>query len=342
MLVLIIIAAGAWPGGLTAAVEALPGDNTAVGRMELLRSTPTLVRDYPIIGAGLGSFQMLYSTYVLLSHVGYTVHSHNLYLNVAVEQGLLALLALTWMWILFASAVWRDLSHNRPRSGSGALGAAALSLVIILIHGLVDDVLYGSRGVLLLFIPLAFAVPFLRRRGRAAPWRSWLLPAGLILVVLLALLLRGPVLSVLSANLAAVHQSQIELSVYAWPEWPIQDEVRRQRDLSLPIAEYEKALELNPRNVSALRRLGMIELSLGEYEDALAHLEAAYAAEPDSSTMRQLYGEALIANGHVDEGRTHWAGINDEQGQLMGRIFWYEHIGDEERAAWIRQAAGRE
>ncbi len=336
---IVLVAVLVWPGGITAALEALPGENTAVGRAELLRSTPSLVRDYPVIGAGLGGFQMLYSTYVLQLHVGYTVHSHNLYLNVSVEQGLLALLALLWMWILFAIAVGRGLLHRGPRSGRGALGAAALSLVIILVHGLVDDVLYGSRGVLLLFVPLAFAVPYLRLHRPTSRWLSWILPAGLILLVGLALLLRGPILSRISSNLGAVHQSQAELGVYTWPEWPIQDEVRRQADLSQPVAEFQRALAFDPGNSAANRRLGMIELSLGQYESALAHLEAAYAAEPESVTTRQLYGEALIANGQLEKGRALWADLNRQQSQLEARIFWYEHIGDKERAEWMRQAA---
>ncbi|NIV32868.1 MAG: hypothetical protein GWN58_26500 [Anaerolineae bacterium] len=83
----------------------------------------------------------------------------------------------------------------------------------------------------------------------------------------------------------------------------------------------------------------MIELSLGQYEDALGHLEAAYATEPNVMTTRQLLGEALIVNGHLDAGQTLWADTNSEQGQLDARVFWYQHIGDAERAAWIEQAA---
>jgi hypothetical protein len=339
-LLIALIAVLAWPGGVTAMMEALPGENTAIGRGDLLRSTPSLVRDYPFIGAGLGGFQMLYSTYVLLSHVGYTVHSHNLYLDVAVEQGLPALLALLWMWTLFAVAVCRGLLRRGPRTGSAALAAAALSLVIILIHGLVDDVLYGSRGVLLLLVPLAFAVPFLRRARPVPRSLSWLLPAGLIALVGLAILLRGPVLSRFSSNLGAIQQSRAELGIYAWPDWPIQDEVRRQVDLNHPVARFERALAFDPGNPSANRRLGMIELSLGQYGSALAHLEAAYAAEPRSVTTRQLYGEALIANGKLEEGQELWEDVNTEQGQLQARIFWYEHIGDQERAQMMRQAAG--
>jgi hypothetical protein len=83
----------------------------------------------------------------------------------------------------------------------------------------------------------------------------------------------------------------------------------------------------------------MIDLALGRYEDALRHLEAAYAAEPWSVTTRQLLGEALIANGRVDEGRALWAGVNNAQGQLRIRVAWYKHIGETQRAAWMQQAA---
>ena len=139
--------------------------------------------------------------------------------------------------------------------------------------------------------------------------------------------------------MGAVRQSQEELSLYSWPEWPIQDAVRRSVDLSRPESSFEKALALNPYNATANRRLGMIELSMGQYEDALAHLQAAYAAEPNVLTTRQLLGEALIVNGYLEEGQALWSDTNNEQGQLDLRAFWYQHIGDAERAAWIDQAA---
>jgi hypothetical protein len=330
----------AWSGGPVAILEALPGPNAGVGRAELWRNTLTLVRDYPFIGAGLDSFQMLYSTYSLLTHVGFSVHSHNLFLNVAVEQGLLALAALVWMWLLFAAAAWRGLVGPAAGRGRGVLGAAALSLGVVLIHGLVDDVLFGSRAVLLLFVPLAFAVPFLPgRKRRARPWGALALPLGIVLALGLALVWQRSLLSLIYSNLGAVHQSQAELSIYAWPEWPIQDALRREVDLDRPVTEFERALSYDPHNPTANRRLGMIELSLGEYGDALAHLEAAYAAEPWSVTTRQLYGEALIVNGRLEEGQALWSGVSNEQGQLDGRVFWYQHIGDAQRAQWLRQAA---
>jgi O-antigen ligase len=342
LLLALLVALGigaAWPGGLAAMLATLPGPDVGTGRVELLRNSLTLVRDYPFIGAGLGSFQMLYSTYVLMTHVGFSIHSHNLFLNVSVELGLLALLALTWMWLLFAAAAWRGLMGPVTRPGRGALGAAILSLMVVLTHGLVDDVLFGSRAVLLLFIPLAFAVPFFPRwKRQARRWVALALPLGVVLVLALALVWQSSLLSLIYSNLGAVHQSQTELAVYTWPQWPIQDAVRRAVDLGRPIGEFERALQLQPRNVTANRRLGMIELSLGDYEGALGHLEAAHDAEPWNEINRRLLGEALIVNGQPQEGAALWDTVSNEQRQLEARAYWYEQIGDAERAAWIRQA----
>jgi thioredoxin-like negative regulator of GroEL len=86
----------------------------------------------------------------------------------------------------------------------------------------------------------------------------------------------------------------------------------------------------------------MIDLSLGEYPGALRHLEAAYASDPGNVATRQLLGEALIANGQLDQGRALWATVPNGQGQLAVRVFWYQHIGDAERAAWMQAAASRQ
>jgi predicted Zn-dependent protease len=134
-----------------------------------------------------------------------------------------------------------------------------------------------------------------------------------------------------------VRQAQTELAVYRWPEWPVQDAVRREVDMSQPAADYERALAFDASNASANRRLGQIELSLGQYEAALDHLTAAYAAKPGSVTTRQLLGEALIVNGRLDEGSALWQDVSNDVGQLTLRAFWYRHIGDDARAGAIQQ-----
>jgi O-antigen ligase len=327
-----------WPRTIAAALSAFAGNQSASGRLELLQRTVSLLGDYPLVGAGLGGFQMLYSTYALLVHVGYAWHSHNLFFDVALEQGVPGLLALASMWLLFACIVWQALSQQAGRCALGSLVVAAGSLLIVGLHGLVDDPLYSGRGVLLFFIPLAFgaSLPVERPRRQRPPLAVLVAMLGLLF---LALVGRNTLLSLAYSNIGAVRQSQAELSVYRWPEWPIQDDVRRRVNLREAVAPFDRALAFDPRNGTAHRRLGMIYLAQGRYGAALEHLEAAYAVEPGSMTTRQLYGEALIVNGRVEQGRALWQGVSNAQGQLDIRAWWYGHIGEPEWAEWIKWAA---
>ena len=313
-------------------------------RLAVLQDSLLLAQDYPFIGAGLDGFMMLHVSYAMLLHVGYIVHSHNLFLNVAIEQGGVALLLLISLWLIFGQQLWQQAGAG---GGHRWLAAAALALVTLLAHGLVDDVFYGSRALLLLFLPLAFTVrpATVRLAGQApdapltAGRRRWLgLGAVLFLVLLLAGWQQQTLRARWYANLAAVAQSRAELAVYRWPDWPLQDAVRRELDLTTPLANYRRALALDPQLVSAHRRQGQILLSLGDYEAAWGHLAAAYAAQPWANATRQLYGEALIVNGQVAEGAALWATVLNQQNQLAARAFWYQHIGDGQRAQWIREA----
>jgi len=328
----------------------------------------TLAADYPLIGAGLDGFMMLYSTYNLLTHVGYITHSHSLYLDIVIEQGIVALMSLAWMWLLMVEAVWQASSssakrfgkrrisksvkttndsqpdrkrrqQNRTSSRKIVLVAAFMSLIVLLVHGLVDDAIYNSRAILIFFVPLAFAVPVLRRTtvpiGRTQ-WRFAVV--SFVLVLLISFIFWRPLISRVQSNLTAVRQSKAELSQYQWPEKPIQDAVRREVDMSSTISGYKQALNLDPTNTSANRRLGQLYLSLGQYEEALHYLLLAYQRAPWDNATRQLLGEALILNGRLEEGAKLWSTVNVEQDQLNLRRYWYQYLGDDGRQDVIQQA----
>jgi predicted Zn-dependent protease len=176
-----------------------------------------------------------------------------------------------------------------------------------------------------------------RKRRRNAYAIAVLCGVGTVLTVA-ALALPGS-RAVIQANLGALAQARAELSVYQWPAWPIQDALRRspEVDLAPAIAHYQAALALDPRNVAANRRLGQIELSDGQYDAARQHLEAAFAAAPGQRATRQMLGESYAIAGDVARAASLWRTVNLDQGQLAARQWWYEYIGDAERA---RRLAG--
>ncbi|MHB1417028.1 MAG: O-antigen ligase family protein [Chloroflexota bacterium] len=310
-------------------------------RLEVWRNSLDLASDYSFTGLGLSGFTMAYSSYVLLVHVPHTIHAHNLLLDIYLQQGLLGLAAFLWLVVALA---W-------PRQpDSPWAGAARASLAVILLHGLLDDAFYGYGGYAtpLLFLPLGLLAGASRLMGRA-DWRSRNLGlrtagviAGTVAVLVAATWLLPGLRAAFEANLGAVFQTRAELSVYSWPAWPIQDAVRRSPEVDLreAISRYEIALRLDSANATANRRLGQIELSLGQYDEARRHMLTAYRAAPGQRATLQLLGEAYAVAGEIEDAAELWGTIEVDEDQLQLRRWWYgEYLHDGQRAEWLSQAA---
>ncbi len=317
-----------WGGRLWAFIEA--------DRAVIWRNSFDLARDYFFTGQGFGQFEMAYSSYVMLLHVGQIPHAHNLFLDIWLQQGLLGLVALGGM---LAFAAWA-----RPAPWRAA---ALASVGVIVLHGLMDDAFYALGGytAVLIFLPFAvLARPALAppaATGLTARRRYWQagLAGGLVLASLGAALFPG-VQAVFWANWGALTQTRLELALFHWPEWPIQDALRRSPAVNLApvIQAYQRALALDAQNVTANRRLGQIELSLGQYEAACGHLEAAYQVAPGERATRQLLGECYAVTGKPEQAAELWRTVDVSQGQLMLRQWWHDYLGDRQRLAWLQQA----
>ncbi len=143
----------------------------------------------------------------------------------------------------------------------------------------------------------------------------------------------------LLANLGSVAQTQAELRVYRWPEWPIQDEIRRSRAVDLTAANryFRAALVLRSDNATAHRRLGQIALSEGDYQAARQHLESARTAANEKVTNLML-GEAHAVLGDSERAVEVWREARIDPRMLEPRQWWYEHIRAPDLAANLNRA----
>lgn len=303
-------------------------------RLRLWQDAVTLVGDYWFTGSGLQSTAMVLSSYVYLLHVPYLAHGHNFYLQLAIEQGAPALLA---FGMVTGSILWCS-RHHLTQSGTShhkALVGATIALLALLLHGWFDAELYVSRLTPLIFLPLGLIGAVLA----PAPWArlqtggsaSALVIGAVVPVMVIILIASGLGLpSLYLVNQATVAQTRAELTVYQWPSWPLQDAVRQRFPAQFVTitARYQAALQQNPANVAALRRLGQIRLSQEAYAAARRDLEAAYRLAPDQRATRQLLGEIYALAG--DEAGAHrlWQTIDLLQGQLRLRIEWYAQTGN--------------
>ncbi|MEA3335273.1 MAG: O-antigen ligase family protein [Chloroflexota bacterium] len=311
-------------------------------RAELWRDGMNLVADYPFTGSGLGSTMMVYSTYGRLLHVGFITHMHNLFLQITIEQGIPGLL---FFLLLLVLAWWSLLSAYRSGENRCFCVPVAASLVALVVQGLVDVGIYASYALPVLFLPIGFALalgqpPRVLRRSKNVTLA--LTSVSIIVVAMCVVLIVPSSQAALQANLGAVAQTQRELSAYSWPEWPIQDALRRSPDidLSAAIARYKAALDRDPKNATGNRRLGQIELSRGRYEAARWYLEAAYATSPRQSVTRHLLGEVYAIDGDLDLATSFLRSVDIGHGQFQTRVWWYETVGETEGAQRLREAGG--
>lgn len=306
-----------------------PAPPLAGERVALWRNGLALIGDAPFTGTGLRSTMMALSTYVYILHVGYISHVHNLYLEIAVAQGLVGLIA----WgCLVLTALAALVQARRRQVVPVALQATVLAaLVALLVHGLVDAGLYASRLAPLLFAPIgaAWAAGGVAH-GAGLEARSRRLVGTLAPLAAVALLFAWPgSRAAWQANLGVVAQTQAELFLYTWPEWSIQDALRRSPavDLAPAIARYQAALAVDAANATANRRLGQIALSRGDRAQAQQRLEAAAARQPDHPATRLLLGELYALAGAPARAAALWQPLDLSMGQLDGRRWWINETG---------------
>ncbi len=108
----------------------LSRDKPESTRIRLWLTSINMIKDRPILGIGPGNFSRLFDRYKVEGVYDTTCHPHNDYLNVAVNSGILGLLAYLSIWVTFLLSVLKSVwnkSRQDFRSAGQAAGMAAVS-----------------------------------------------------------------------------------------------------------------------------------------------------------------------------------------------------------------------
>ncbi len=325
-----------FPGSIVRLAGTLPGPNHSISRLELANSALNLVEDYPFTGGGLRTFSGLYSHYILDIPFFITNISHDLYLDVTLEQGILGLLAYSFVLV---GSFWYLASGSLSPSIAPLRWAILAGMIVMSVHGLVDDIVYNIEGCPLLFLlpGLALAIPKSRHQQTKVVMldrqRNSILRPIAVMVVLVALILaynfRQSLEASWYADLGAVQMARIELADFPSGKWTDGSESD-----ALKPAEgwFHHALQLNPNNRTAHHRLGLIAMLRRDYPTAIAHLEKAHALDGNHRGIRKLLGYSYVWAGQLDQAADMLAGISEAKSEMRVYIWWWGTQGRQDLA----------
>lgn len=302
--------------------------NTAGSRLTLYHNSLNLYKDYPFTGIGPGdTFTMVYSRYQLLIDVPYLEYAHNLFLAVALGQGPLGLIALIWLTMGFYRFVFKVEQFGVEDHIPPLFRAAWLGVTVTFIHGLTDAVQFSEdRWTLpvlfvLLGISVAVGVVVLKRLHVLSQATLSLktgaigLAALIMVAVAMSLLFRQTLLSAVQSNRGALAQTFAELS-------PGLDDSSRKAALRQASAAFDAALQINPQNAVAHRRLGMMALDAASFDAAVLHLAQAYQQEPDNQATIKALGYAYMWTGQTEAAYALFRQVEFQPRLLQELDYW--------------------
>jgi O-antigen ligase len=318
--------------------------DTAQSRLILYQNSLQLLKDYPFTGIGLGdTFAMIYSRYQLLIHVPYLYYAHNLFLSVALGQGVLGLVGLVGLLVIFYRFVIRveRIGLDENERTTLLFRAAWLGVTASLVHGLMDSSQFSGD---VWTMPMLFALAGLAVNTGRRVWRQvepaeiskdssrlnylkWL--GGGAIVVALAIVFVvfwQPLTSVWYANTGAVYHTKAD-PVLA----PDLDDETRKMKTDRAVAYFQRALETNPDQPVANFRLGLIALDQYDFETALVYLERAYAQEPTDQGILKALGYAYLWTGELDLAEERFREVDFNSGLVDEFSYWHWWWGTQDR-----------
>jgi O-antigen ligase len=107
-------------------------------RVEVSMNTLDLLKDYPLTGAGGGSFHLVYPRYRGGDIVAYYDHAHQDYLEIMADVGVIGIVLLGLIVLSSLRAALKALYYRRDGLMRGMAFSSAMGVIALLIHSTVD------------------------------------------------------------------------------------------------------------------------------------------------------------------------------------------------------------
>jgi hypothetical protein len=331
-------------GPARAGGDSRPGEYGENTRAELFERGTYFLLDFPITGSGLNSFPGQYSQYMIVIPHFYFINSYNMFLDVAIEQGLIGGLALI---LIYLGSIWlvsRLIVYTQSQQMRFFSWLCLFALIFSIVHGLSYDYLYNGNGTLLLLFPVGISmigiIDLNKSRDKIIQLpkilsilskinNNMIIVPVLVIIAILTLNL-NKITSIWYSNLGAVQMSQVELKNFPTNQWATAEIVPQ---LEMADISLRFALQSDPGNQTANYRLGLISMLRQDFESAVVNLESAYEEASNHRGIIKTLGYCYVWLGEMDKAQALLEQIPEAQEELKVYVWWWGTQGRSDLSA---------
>ncbi len=251
----------------------------------------SMIKASPVFGSGLGTFQIVfpgfrYPGFELEVPIGNVLHTHNEYLEIWAEMGILGLALFLWLMIGFFRYAIKNLRGDRE-------GLIALGLISGIAGVLVDSLFSSSMrwtGPAFTFW-LLFGLAVATTGSKEAFPKGWgRKPRGALAHIAVI-----SVVLVCSALIARWHIEKYKANIHVGKGLAFLDGGSRAEAAS----EFRGALDNDPRSVVALYLLGCLNVEGRDFHAAKEWFQRVEKLAPDFANIHEWRGYLLFHLGDL-------------------------------------------
>ena len=316
-------------------------DFVSDSRFHMFWSAIELIKDVPITGGGLDGFHGLYSSYIMINPNYIVGYSHNIFLDASLQQGILGGLMLLWIYL---GILIKLASKPLLRTHSYLRVAVLSSLLIIIIHGLVDNIVLRSLFTVLLFFVPGMAVGLLvstypePQKFRVEKPKTLQLSLPVLITLGLAIvgliIFRRPIISAWYTDLGAVEMAKVELADFPTGTW---NDGKKANLLSPAKELFQQALVYDPANPHAHYRLGLIAMQEHDFTNAVNHLEIGLQGDPNHRGIIKSLGFGYLWTGNVEASQRLLSLLPESRQEVEVYSWWWSEKDRPDLAVYAEQ-----
>ncbi len=129
------------------------GETSNSQRIAIWKASLVSIKSHPFLGIGIGNFPVVLNQKLVLAKAGSS--AHNIYLHIAAEMGIPALVFTLWFLWLLMQKTYNNLIHSENWEIIVYSGAALLFIPWVLAYCLTDVALFDERAFLLFITTVA-------------------------------------------------------------------------------------------------------------------------------------------------------------------------------------------